>query len=71
MGVGFRTRKKKNDENDNNNNNNKNKGVKKGGRNDRQNDTNGISISSALETERGNRNDDASSKTNFGVTRTE
>ena len=72
MGVGFRTRKKKNDENDNNNKNNNKGGVKKGGKDDLcQNDTNGISSSSALETERGNRNDDASSKTNFGVTRTE
>ena len=74
MGVGFRTtRKKKNDENDDKNNENNTKGgVKKGGKDDLcQNETNGIRISGALETERGNRNDDASSKTNFGVTRTE
>ena len=74
--VGFRTtRKKKNDEkNDNNKNKNKGGGVKKGvlqedlSQND---DTSGVSISGASETERVfNRNDDAS-KTNFGVTRTE
>ena len=74
MGVGFRTtRKKKNDENDDNNNKNNTKGgVKKGGKDDLcQNETNGIRSCGALEQERGYRNDDASSKTNFGVTRTE
>ena len=71
--VGFRTRKKKNDENDNNNNNNNNNNENKGGGkgkegvlgDDRQNDRNGVSISSASAPERGSNGVDDESKKNL------